>query len=64
MSNFNCCFVVWNFSSAQSLNRLKNIQKNAWHFLLNDYGSTYEDLLEKSGCFKNLFIYMKIGIYF
>ena len=27
----------------------KNLQKIALHFLLNDYDSTYEDLLEKSG---------------
>ena len=49
MSNFNYCYLVWNFSSAQSLNKIENLQKRALRFLLNDYDSTYEDLLEKSG---------------
>ena len=41
--------LVLNFSSAQSLNKIENLQKKALHFLLNNYDSTYEDLLEKSG---------------
>ena len=49
MSNFNYCFLVWNFYSAQTLNKTENLQKIALRFLLNDYDSTYEDLLEKSG---------------
>ena len=49
MSNFNYCSLVWNFSSAQSLNKIKNPQKRALRFLLNGYDSTYEVLLEKSG---------------
>ena len=49
VSNFNYCSPVWNFSSAHSLNKIKNLQKRALRFLLNDYDSTYEDLLEKSG---------------
>ena len=49
MSNFNYCCLVWKFSSAQSLNKIENLQKRALRFLLNDYDSTYEDLLEKSG---------------
>ena len=49
MSNFNYCYLVRNFSSAQSLNKIENLQKKALHFLLNDYDSTHEDLLEKSG---------------
>ena len=48
-SNFNYCSLVWNFSSAESLNKIKNLQKRVLYFLLNDYESTYEDLLEKSG---------------
>ena len=48
-SNFNYCSLGWNFSSAQSLNKIENLQKRAVRFLLNDCGSTYEDLLEKSG---------------
>ena len=49
MSNFNYCSLVWNFSSAQSLNKIENLQKRALRFLLNDYNSAYEDLLVKSG---------------
>ena len=49
MSNFNYCSLVRNFSSAQSLNKIENLQKRALRFLLNDYDSTCEDLLEKSG---------------
>ena len=50
MSNFNYCSQVWNFSSAQSFNKIENLQKRALLFLLNDYCSTYEDLLETSCC--------------
>ena len=49
MSNFNYCSLLWNFSSAQSLDKIENLQKRALCFLLNDYDSSYEDLLEKSG---------------
>ena len=47
ISNFNDHPVVLNFSSAQSLKKI--LQKRAFRFLSNDYNSTYEDLLEKSG---------------
>ena len=43
MSNFNYLFLVWNFFSAQSLNKIENLQKRALHFLLNNYGSTNEE---------------------
>ena len=45
MSNFNYCSLVWNVFSAQSLNKIENLRKRALRFLLNDYDSTYEDLL-------------------
>ena len=50
MSNFNYCFLIWNFSSTQLLNKIENLQKRALRFFLNDYSITYEDLLEKYGC--------------
>ena len=50
MSNFNYCFLIWNFSSTQLLNKIENLQKRALRFFLNDYGITYEDLPEKYGC--------------
>ena len=49
MPNFNYCCLVGNLSSAQSLNKIENLQKRTLRFLLNYYDSTYEDLLEKSG---------------
>ena len=48
MSNFSYCSLSWNFFSAQSLNKIENLQERALRFLLNEYGSTYEDL-EKFG---------------
>ena len=48
MSNFNYHSLVWNFSSAQLLNKIKNLKKRAFRFLLNDFDTTYEDMLEKS----------------
>ena len=49
MSKFNYCSLVWNFSSAQSLSKIENLQKRALRFLLKNYDSTCENLLEKSG---------------
>ena len=49
ISNFNYCCLEWNFSSAQSLKKIENLQKRALRFLWNDYESAYEDLLDKSG---------------
>ena len=40
---------MWFFSSAKSLNKIESIQKRAIRFLYNDYATSYEDLLEKSG---------------
>ena len=36
-------------SSKRSLNKIKNLQKRALRFVLDDYTSSYELLLEKSG---------------
>ena len=49
MLNFNYCCLVWNCCSAQSLNKIENLPERAFCFFLNDYGSTFEDLLEKFG---------------
>ena len=37
------------FSSKRSLNKTENLQKRALRFVLDDYTSSYELLLEKSG---------------
>ena len=63
MSNFNYCSLVWNFSSGQSLNKIESLQKRALRFLLNDYDSTYEDLLEKSG-YPNMNLNLNLNLKF
>ena len=40
---------LWNFYSPQSLNKIEELQKKALRFFLNNYGRTYDDLLETSG---------------
>ena len=47
MAHFNYRSLVWKFTSAQSLIKIGNLRKRALRFLLNDYGSTYEDQLEE-----------------
>ena len=48
MSNFNYCPLVWMFCNSKLKRIQENIQKRALRFLLNDYESNYEQLLEKS----------------
>ena len=48
MSNFNYCPIVWMFTGKKSLDRIEDIQKRALRFVLNDYQSNYQDLLNKS----------------
>ena len=37
------------FSSAQSVNKIENLQKRALCFLCDDFEASYEDLLSKGG---------------
>ena len=37
------------FSSAQSVNKIENLQKQALRFLYDDFEASYEDLLSKGG---------------
>ena len=48
MSNFNYCPIVWMFTGKKSLARIENTQKCALRFVLDDYGSSYHDLLIQS----------------
>ena len=48
-SNFNCCPLVWMLSHKKSLDKIKSLHKRVLRFFLNDYVSSYEQLLEKSG---------------
>ena len=45
MSNINYCPVIWMFTSKESLSKLETLQKRALRFILNDYESTYQNLL-------------------
>ena len=49
ISNFNYSPLVWMFSSAQSVNKIENLQKRALRFLYDDFEASYEDLLSKGG---------------
>ena len=49
MANFNYCPLVWMFSSAVSLKKIKNSQKRALRFSYRSFYTSYEDLLLKSG---------------
>ena len=47
--NFDYCSLVWDFSSSYLLNQIKSLEKRIFRSMLNDYGSNYENMLEKSG---------------
>ena len=49
LSNFDYCSIAWFFSSAKFLNNVENLQRRALRILFNDYHSSYEELLKKSG---------------
>ena len=49
LSNFNYCPLVWFISSAKSLKKVEHLQKGTLRFLQNDYHSSYETLLHRSG---------------
>ena len=46
---FNYCTVAWMFSSPKSLSKIGNLHKRALRFKLDDYCSSHEKILEKSG---------------
>ena len=46
-SNFNYCSTVWHFCSNRSLYKLEKLHKQALRVVLNDYSSSYGDLLDK-----------------
>ena len=51
LSNFNYCTLVWKFASFKSLTEIEKLHKTALRFMLDDYSSSYERILEKSGKF-------------
>ena len=46
-SNFNYCNTVWHFCSNRSLYKLEKIHKQALRVVLNDYSSSYRNLLDR-----------------
>ena len=46
--HFNYCPIVWMFTGKKSLDGIENIKKRALRFVLDDYGSSYHDLLIQS----------------
>ena len=49
LSNFSYSSLVWMLTNAKSVHKIEAIQKRALHFMLNDYESSYKDLLKKLG---------------
>ena len=49
LSNFNYFHLVWMLPSASSLIKGVNLRKRALKIMLNDYESSYDKLLSKSG---------------
>ena len=48
LSNFNYCPLVWKLTNMKSVHKIDNIYKRTLRFMLNDYESSYEDLLKRS----------------
>ena len=42
---------LWMFASSKSLTKIENLHKRALRFMLDDYSSSYEKILKKSGKF-------------
>ena len=66
MSNFNYCPLIWMFTSKTSLSKLENIQKRALRFVLDDYQSGYNDLLQNAnvpGIKIMLLLYLAIEVF-
>ena len=45
-TNFNYCDIVWHFCSNRSTYKIEKVHKNALRVTLNDYTSSYSDMLE------------------
>ena len=49
LANFNYCPIVWNFCGQTQIKQMERIQERALRFLLNDFNSNYDQLLEAAG---------------
>ena len=45
-SNFNYCDIVWHFCSNRSTYKIEKVHNNVLRVTLNDYTSSYSDMLE------------------
>ena len=48
-ASFNCCPLVWHFSTCESIRKIEKIQKRCLRIVLDGYDSDYDVLLRKSG---------------
>ena len=48
-SNFNYCPLVWHFTSSTSMKMIEKIQDRILRFLCDDFSSSYEELLARTG---------------
>lgn len=48
MSNFSYCPLAWHFCSEQNSAKIEKIQERALRFIYEDFGSSYDSLLERS----------------
>jgi hypothetical protein len=49
LSQFNYCPLVWHFCGKGSIHKMEKLQERALRFILDDYVSDYDEILEKSG---------------
>ena len=49
LSNFNYCPLIWMSSEKSSNNEINRVHKRGLRVLLDDYGSTFEELQQKRG---------------
>ena len=54
ISSFNYCPIVWMFCGKDANHKMNSTHKRALRILHNDYDSTFDTLLKKSGTIKNL----------
>ena len=63
ISNFNYCPLVWHFSTAKQLHKIKKIQERVLRFLHDDYVSDYLTLIKAGGSEVRLMRYLCVEIY-
>ena len=49
LANFNFCPLIWMFVNTKPVHKIEVIQKRALSFMINNYESSYEDLLKRLG---------------